>query len=150
MRLSKASRYALYAVVMMAAEPERRLTAARLATELGISDNHVAKVLQQLARARLVSATRGSGGGYRLDRSADELTMLEVVEAIDGAWTSPCATCDLSRGLPGGACRQHFATCGVHDVLAELDRRAYFTLESITVATLARRGARVVRLPRVS
>jgi len=145
--LSKAARFGLYCVVMMATEPGR-VTAARIARDLDISENHVAKVLQQLARARLARSTRGANGGYELARPSAELTMLEVVEAIDGPWRSPCATCDLDEG--GGApCSPHFAACGVHDVLAELDHQAFFTLKSVTVATLARRGKRVVRLPRV-
>ena len=146
--LSKASRYALYAVVMMAAEPNERVSASRLARELDISENHVAKVLQQLGRARIVSSTRGAGGGHRLTRSPDSLTMLDVVEAIQGPWTSPCATCDL-QGRAGESCQQHYAACGVHDVLAELDAQAFFTLKSVTISTLTRRGQRVVRLPQV-
>lgn len=146
MRLTKASRFALYAVVMMSAEPDRRVTATRIATELGISENHVAKVLQQLVRARIARSTRGVGGGYDLARPAEELTMLDIIECIDGPWAGTCARCEL-RGHDG--CTSHHAVCGVHDVLAELDSRAYFTFKSVTVATLARRGDGMVRLPQV-
>ena len=143
--LSKAARFGLYAAVMMATE-EEKVTAARIARELDISEAHVAKVLQQLARARLVGSTRGHNGGYELARPAAALTMLDVVEAIDGPWQSPCTACDLN-GSDQTPCSPHFAACGVHDVLAELDGRAFFTLKSVTIATLARRGKRVVRLP---
>ena len=143
--LTKAARFALYSVVMMAMDSER-VTAARIATEMGISENHVKKVLQQLARTSVVVATRGANGGYALARPASELTMLDVIEAIEGPWRSPCATCDLSRG-EHRPCAPHLAACGVHDVLSELDGRAYFTLKSVTVATLTRRGRRVIRLP---
>ena len=143
-----ASRYGLYSVVVMASTPDERVTAARIAADLGISEAHVKKVLQQLARARLIGATRGANGGYALVRAADEMTMLDVVEAIEGTWQSPCAACDLIDAADG-SCTPHHAACGVHDVLAELDRRAFYTMKSVTISTLARRGRRVVRLPRV-
>ncbi len=137
MLLSKASRYALYAVVTMTAEPDARLSATEIASRFGISDHHVAKVLQQLKRARIIESFRGLGGGYQLARDPRELSMLDIVECVEGKMASACDECELHE--PTGCTVQHVA-CGVHSVLAELRANAFYTMKSITIATLAGEG----------
>ena len=66
MFLTKASRYGLYALVQMARAPGSRVKVGDVAASFEISENHVAKVLQQLARAGLVTSARGASGGYEL------------------------------------------------------------------------------------
>jgi Rrf2 family protein len=63
MRLHRATRLALYAVLELAATPERQVSAADIAAKFGVSINHLAKVLRDLGRANLVEAVRGAGGG---------------------------------------------------------------------------------------
>ncbi|MBX6370252.1 MAG: Rrf2 family transcriptional regulator, partial [Rhodospirillales bacterium] len=65
MRLQKATRFGLYAVLELALDPTRQLSAAEIAAKYGISSNHLAKVLRDLGRAGLVDSVRGAGGGYR-------------------------------------------------------------------------------------
>lgn len=137
MILTKASKLALYAVTEMAQRPDERVTANAVADDFGVSENHVAKVLQQLQRASLLVSARGSGGGYELARPAGEITMADVVRAIVGPIASnACDDCPLRR--MDGACAEK-ATCAVHGLLSELSSHVYFTLESVTIATLARR-----------
>lgn len=146
MSLTKAARYGLYAVVLMARSADGRITAGDVAAELGISEHHVSKVLQQLARAGLIAGARGAGGGYELARSPAELTMLEIVETLQGAQlVSKCASCEL---VGTDACRERSIACSVHGVLHELSSQAYYTLKSVTIATLARDtgGLRVAAL----
>ena len=60
------------------------MTAAVMADGLSASEAHLAKVLQRLAKAGLVTGTRGPGGGFRLTRPAKEISAREVYEAIEG------------------------------------------------------------------
>ena len=138
MILNKASRFGLYAVVMMASRDDR-ITAAEVARTYDISENHVAKVLQQLARARIVSSTRGVGGGYTLLRDPARLTMLEIVECLDGEFAKPCSGCALR--IADGKCGGLPIACAIQKVLAELTEQSYYTLKSITIQTLARQGS---------
>ncbi len=137
MFVNKAARYGLYAMVLSAREPHRPVTAGEVAKTFRVSENHVAKVLQQLVRGRLVSSVRGVGGGYRLSRPASEITMLDVIECVEGPLTESCKDCELRHG-GGETCSPHPAACAIHRVFAELNETAYYTLRSITVATLAR------------
>lgn len=141
--LNKSSLYALYAVVTMAASAERRVSVKEIAARFKVSESHVAKILQQLARARIVSSMRGVGGGFQLARDPAELTMLDIIECLEGARPGPCADCSMRHG---GGCAPDPTACAVHGILGEIETQAYYTLKSVTVATLARRNEPLVAL----
>jgi Rrf2 family protein len=85
MKLSRASSYALHAVVHMAAENvDRPLASHDIARAHGIPERFLLKVLKPLVSAQVLKSIKGPNGGYRLARSAAKITLLEVVEAVDG------------------------------------------------------------------
>ncbi len=85
MRLSS---LADYAVVMMAAMARHcggaRVNAAGLADETGIPAPTVQKLVSRLSSAGLLKSVRGAGGGFRLARPAATISLVEIVEAIEG------------------------------------------------------------------
>lgn len=86
MRLQKATRCALFAVAELAAEPIRPISAGEIAAKYGLSLNHLAKVLTQLARSGLIVAMRGAGGGYRFAGDAHRTTLMDIIvlfETVD-------------------------------------------------------------------
>lgn len=132
MNLHKSSRYGLYAVVMMADQPDSLITASLVAKTFDISENHVAKVLQQLARARIIKSVRGVGGGYQLADDPRKITMADVVEVLQGP-LSPKGNAEVSA---------HFASGAIQSVLEEIEENAFYTLKSITIATLTEHRAK--------
>ncbi|MCD6386568.1 Rrf2 family transcriptional regulator [Candidatus Sumerlaeota bacterium] len=84
LKFSEAAALAIHTVVYLAVYPERVVSTREIATKLNASENHLSKVLQRLARVRLVRAVRGPRGGYVLGRPAQSISLLEVVESIDG------------------------------------------------------------------
>jgi Rrf2 family protein len=85
MKLSRASSYALHAVVHMAAEDaDRPLASHDIARAHGIPERFLLKVLKPLVSAQVLRSVKGPNGGYRLARPAGKITLLEVVEAVDG------------------------------------------------------------------
>jgi Rrf2 family protein len=83
-RMPEAVSLGLHAAVLVAASPDRAVSARALAEELEASQAHLAKVMQRLVKAGLVRSTRGPGGGFVLDRPADRISLLEVYEAVEG------------------------------------------------------------------
>lgn len=81
--ISQTTEYALRAVVWLAANPEKPLTAQQIAEATRVPAGYLAKVLQGLSRAGLLHSQRGLGGGFTLARAPSELTMWEVVQAVD-------------------------------------------------------------------
>lgn len=98
LHISDAASLAMHTMVFLAGHPDRLFSTHEIAETLGVSENHLAKVRQQLAKAGLVAATRGPHGGFKLARPADEITLLDVYEAVEGP-VRP-TTCLLVRPQP--------------------------------------------------
>lgn len=106
LRLTNAADYAILAMIHMACLPEE---AVALRTDIAqahrIPSSFMAKILRSLVRARLLRSTRGVHGGFTLARPASEITLLDIVEAIEGPLAltdctqDPC-TCEWADECP--------------------------------------------------
>jgi Rrf2 family protein len=76
--------YAVRALLELASEPDRRMTRDELAEAQDIPPRYLESILLQLRQSGLLIGQRGAGGGYRLGRPADKLTIAEVSRAVDG------------------------------------------------------------------
>jgi Rrf2 family transcriptional regulator, nitric oxide-sensitive transcriptional repressor len=81
--ISQTAEYALRAVVVLGSQPGRPMTTQDVARVSRVPGDYLSKVLQALGRAGLVEARRGLRGGYVLSRALDELTVYDVVHAVD-------------------------------------------------------------------
>ncbi len=81
--ITQTAEYALRAVVALASSPDVRLSTGRIAGETRVPAGYLSKVLQELARAGLVESVPGRAGGFRLSRSPGEISLLDVVSAVD-------------------------------------------------------------------
>ena len=85
MQITRQADYAVRAILYLAhLKPGRRAPTAQIAREQRIPTTFLAKIVSQLSVAGIVHATRGARGGVALARPADEISLLEIVEAIDG------------------------------------------------------------------
>jgi Rrf2 family protein len=85
MKLTRASSYALHAVAFMAVQKhDRPIASHNIAQARGIPERFLLKVLKPLVSARVLLSIKGPNGGYRLAKKPDDITMLEVLEAVDG------------------------------------------------------------------
>jgi Rrf2 family transcriptional regulator, nitric oxide-sensitive transcriptional repressor len=83
MRLTAFTDFGLRALMRLAGEPSRSFSTNEIATEFGISRNHLTKVVRDLAEGGFVSTQRGAGGGFRLARSPQSITLGEVVRTLE-------------------------------------------------------------------
>ena len=128
MRLQQATRCALFAILELAQDPDRQISAPDIAEKYEISANHLAKVLRDLVRAGLVESMRGAGGGYRFSGNAKRVTLYEVVHMFEDIGGKP------RQRLEGGDSSDIGRALG--QVMNEIDETAVSTLKSITLATL--------------
>src|SRR5947209_18077935 len=85
MKLTCASSYALHAVAYMAQQKtDRPVASHKIAQERGIPERFLLKVLKPLVSARVLTSIKGPNGGYKLARSPADISVLEIVEAVDG------------------------------------------------------------------
>jgi Rrf2 family protein len=85
MRLTRAASYAIHAVVFMANQKHNRPVASHhIAQARGIPERFLLKVLKPLVSVRVLLSIKGPNGGYRLAKSPNEISLLEILEAVDG------------------------------------------------------------------
>ena len=84
LKISEAASLALHTMVYLAAKNERLVTTHEIGEVLRVSEAHLSKVLQRLGKVGLVDATRGPKGGFCLAKAGDDISLLEVYEAIEG------------------------------------------------------------------
>jgi Rrf2 family protein len=134
MKMHKASLFALYAVLELASDPERQLSATEIADKYGISTHHLAKVLRTLVRSRLVQAVRGAGGGYRFTGIINRTTLLDVIELFE--------TLESDLDAPGPRAQEGGAVVEeLQSITREIDDLTRAVLDTITLET-ALNGAR--------
>lgn len=98
MRLSTKSRYGLRVVLRLALESRggESVPLWRLAEAEGISKKYMEHIAAQLERSGIIEGSRGPGGGYRLARRPREISVLDVVSAVENTYILPCAMDPLS------------------------------------------------------
>jgi Rrf2 family protein len=125
-RLQTATRLGLYAVLELARDPDRTLSAAELGERFGVSTHHLAKVLRTLATAGLLRGGRGAAGGYRFTGNRRRTTLMDIVALFEPApgqrAKEPGEDTDIGASL--------------QRVLAEIDEIAEATLRSISLETM--------------
>jgi Rrf2 family protein len=98
MKLTRASSYALHALAHMAASGEDRPVASHhIARARGIPELFLLKILKPLVSARILSSVKGPNGGYRLARPAAKISVLDIVEAVDGPIRGTAPLADGSK-----------------------------------------------------
>ncbi|WP_422000601.1 Rrf2 family transcriptional regulator [Reyranella sp.] len=126
MKLQTGTRLGLYAVLELARDPARTLSASDLAERFGVSPHHLAKVLRALASAGLVRGGRGAAGGYRFIGNRRRVTLMDIVALFEPApgrrGREPGDDTDIGRSL--------------QRVLDEIDEIAEATLRSISLETM--------------
>lgn len=138
MELPQTVEWSLHCAWLLAQLPDdgSALPARRIAEFYGLPEAYLAKVLKNLTRAGLLTATSGPRGGYRLARPTDQITALDLVQAVDGA--APAFRCAeiRQRGpipLPANQCT---GPCGIASVMHHAEQAWRDHLAATTLADL--------------
>ena len=131
MRVSAKADYAIRAAVELAASGEGPVKGERIATAQEIPANFLENILGDLRNAGIVASRRGADGGYWLARSADEISLAEVIRAVDG----PLANV---RGVRSDQLRYEGSAAALADVWIAVRASLRGVLERVTLAQVAR------------
>ena len=136
-KISEAANLGMHTLILMAHEPARPLPVKQAVGVLGVSENHLAKVLQRLGRAGLVTSTRGPKGGFLLARAPDQVNLFEIYEALEGPLSGHTCLLGKPRCTEG---------CALGSYVAKATRKFKKQLErtrlSDVAGTLKRKDAR--------
>lgn len=126
---SQTAEYALRAVVWLANHEDAPLTTSQIASATQVPPDYLSKVLLALGRSGLVNARRGKNGGFTLTKPSDQLTILEVINAVDPV--RRIHTCPL--GLAGHGTQ----LCPLHRRLDDGLRQLEDTFRSAKISEFA-------------
>jgi Rrf2 family iron-sulfur cluster assembly transcriptional regulator len=129
-KVSTRGDYAARALLSLALHGEAAPTSVRdIAERTGLPQPYLEQILLALKGAGLVRSKRGVGGGYVLARSPEDITLGEVVSAVDG----PIVVGDFGRPHEGGAC-DHEGQCVLLSVWSDVGEHMRRHLDSFTLA----------------
>ena len=139
LRVSRLTDYATVVMTCIAAHPHDVLTAGQIADESRLELPTVSKLLKALGHASLVESFRGVNGGYRLARSAADISLAEIVEALEG----PIGMTECS--LAEGHCDRE-SQCGVRGSWQQVNSVLDSALRAVSLADMLKTRLPVVDL----
>lgn len=130
MRFSLSTEYAIHGLLFLALQPPKAVTMLpEVARSIQVSEPSLRKVFQTLARHGLVTSFRGTKGGYRLSRPAQDISLKDVVEATEGAAFMYRCISTQQQCEPG-------PRCVIGSAFQEVEARISSALRTITLAGL--------------
>lgn len=130
LRISKIIDYGTLILTYMAGTPNQVISAADLASSLGLGPATVSKVLKSLGQHGLVTSTRGARGGYSLSRPAPEINLAQIIDALD---EQPFGLTECTS--TPGVCSVE-ADCHIRTNWERINAIVRRTLEEVTVADM--------------
>jgi Rrf2 family transcriptional regulator, iron-sulfur cluster assembly transcription factor len=111
--LSNSCRYGIRAVIYLASQPsDLKVGIKQISSDLDLPTPFLAKILQQLAKQKILSSSKGPHGGFSLLKDAKNITLLDIVNTIDGSDTF--TTCVMYKGTCEGVGEER-KVCPLHD-----------------------------------
>lgn len=140
MKLSQGIEWGVHCATLLALAPAgKAIRRDGLAGHYGLPETYLAKHLQAMARAGVLHAVTGPKGGYRLNRPAGQITVLDVVEAIEGT-AAPFVCQEIrQRGTGALAPEQCTKPCAINALMSEADNAWRASLRAVTIADLVDR-----------
>ena len=131
LRISKLTDYGTVVLAYLAGDPGVVCSAADVSAKTGISPPTVSKLLKSLARADLVSSTRGASGGYQLARDPREISAADVIDALEGPVSiTECSAADSHC--------EHEQVCSVGSSWKQINVAIRHALEDVSLIDLLR------------
>ncbi len=128
MQITRQADYALRAMLYLARlAPDQKAATSQIAAKQRIPPSFLAKIISQLSIAGLIQTSRGAKGGVSLARSPEEISMLQVVEAIDGPVQMNICTCSSDECVFGSSCPIRTVWCGIERDIVEKLRATRFS-----------------------
>ncbi|GIV54375.1 MAG: hypothetical protein KatS3mg039_0893 [Candidatus Kapaibacterium sp.] len=142
LRLTKRVEYALFALQYMAGRQDEVVSSKEIAECCGLSPELVAKVLSSLARGGILQAIHGVHGGFRLERSPEQVTLADVLRIVEGQHVH-ILQCEEQESQPCYA-EPH---CTIRSPLVTLQSQIERIFESTTIANLLEQPPVQLELP---
>ncbi|HNW09752.1 MAG TPA: Rrf2 family transcriptional regulator [Candidatus Rifleibacterium sp.] len=132
--MSEAVSLGIHSMLLLAKNPAEGLNLVAMANSLNASEAHLAKVMQRLRKSGMISALRGPGGGYKLLFPPENISLLQIYEAIDGPFK-----------FEENHCRCPVSPCKINKLLHEMACHFFDYLKNNTLASVINESQKEVR-----
>lgn len=130
MELTRKGEYAIRGIVYLAGKPlDKVCLLSDIAAAVDVPPTFLAKIFQQFSKMGLVKSFRGTGGGFMLGRPPEKITLLEVVEAVEGPIVP-------NRCVANAADCERSGSCNVHPVWKRVQDEVRGALKAVTLKEL--------------
>lgn len=138
--ITRETDYALRATLHLAKDGDAGgvVSTAALATVMSIPYRFLRKIVPKLVAAGLIESRRGKGGGLSLSRPARDISLLQIIRAVDPE------SVILNRCSAASGCCERSAWCGIHKELTTMQRQLDTSLQGVSLATVAARDTHPV------
>ena len=131
MELTRKGEYAIRGIVYLAGKPiDKVCLLSDIAAAVAVPPTFLAKIFQQFSKIGLVKSFRGTGGGFMLGRAPENITLLEVVEAVEGPIVPNRCVC-----IPSDCDRSDY--CNVHPIWKRVQGDVRGVLSGVTLKELS-------------
>ncbi|KRF13513.1 RrF2 family transcriptional regulator [Paenibacillus sp. Soil787] len=128
MKYSKATDYALHIMLfLVAATPNKPVGVQQLAERHGVSSTYLSKILTKLVKAGMIESASGANGGYRLKRNWENISFLDIIQAIEGS--ASLFDCSFNHG----------PECLIQQVVLSAEEKMEEHLRNQTMSELAKK-----------
>ncbi len=131
MLITRASEYALLSLILLS-KTDSPMDSDTLSKELSISKSFLAKILQSLAKAEILSSYKGVNGGFSLRKEPKEISMLDVASCVEGKAPAVFECAPSLEDCPS----EKASTCSIWPFLHKLQGKIDFFLANLTLADL--------------
>lgn len=130
--LSNTSKYAIRSIIYLElyASPKQKIGLKEISAELGIPAPFLGKILQMLTRHQILNSAKGPHGGFSLNKPAIDITLMEIIDVIDGA--NAFNQCLIRNSV----CSEE-SPCSLHDKVGSYRKGLRSTLMTESIADLA-------------
>lgn len=127
LKISEAVSLGIHACVIIAGR-SKRISRGEIADQIGASEHHLAKVLRQLVKRGIIKSSPGPGGGFTLGEAAEEITLLQIYEGIEGSF--PNQICLLNQT------NCTFGKCPLGSLLVDVNQQVRDFFHKTTLASI--------------
>ena len=141
MQFTKAEGYGLHGVMFLAEQPEGKVTPlSEISEAQKVPEKFLAKIFQSLTKAGLIKSRRGVMGGFVMARPADQITVREVIESIQGPYF-------LAKCLEDERVCDRAGSCSIRTLIGMAQERILNLFEEHTIADLAAWERQMSQIP---
>ncbi len=128
MKFTKATNYALHTMLaLVESSAVKPIGVQQLAEAQGVSPTYLSKILTRLVKAGMIESASGANGGYRISRNKDDITFLDIIQAIEGS--ASLFECDFVHG----------EECLIQAVMKDAEEKMESHLKSMKIKDLIRK-----------